>query len=153
MCAEVMEKKPGFVASILKNKCPRCRKGEMYLHSNPYKLNAFMKMPERCEVCGQPIDLEPGFYYGTSYVSYALSIIICAVTFILWWVIVGFSLEDARFFWWMGINALVLILIQPVLMRLSRTVWLVFFVKYNPNWRNEGIPNAERVNKDMTNAW
>jgi uncharacterized protein (DUF983 family) len=153
MCANLIQKKPGMLISIFKNLCPRCRTGSMFVHSNPYKLNGFMKMPERCTVCGQPIDLEPGFYYGTSYVSYALSIIVCAITFILWWIIIGFSLKDSRFFWWMGVNAAILILIQPVLMRLSRTVWLYFFVKYNPNWKNDPPPQAERINKDMQNAW
>ena len=153
MCAERIEKKPGLIVSILKNKCPRCRKGNMYTNSNPYQLNAFMKMPERCAECGQPIDLEPGFYYGTSYVSYALSILICMFTFILWWLTIGFSFQDSRFFWWMRINGIALVIVQPLLMRLSRTVWLAFFVRYNSNWKKEPAPDAERVNKDMANAW
>ncbi|MEO6000147.1 MAG: DUF983 domain-containing protein [Chitinophagaceae bacterium] len=153
MCAERIEKKQGLTVSILKNKCPRCRQGNMYTSQNPYQLNAFMKMPERCAVCGQPIDLEPGFYYGTSYVSYGLSILICMITFILWWLIIGFSFQDSRFFWWMGINGIALIMMQPLLMRISRTIWLSFFVSYNPDWKNEPVPVAERVNKDMANAW
>jgi uncharacterized protein (DUF983 family) len=153
MCADLIQRKPGMLISIFKHLCPRCRTGNMFIYNNPYKLNGFMKMPERCQVCGQPIDLEPGFYYGTSYVSYALSIMICVITFILWWIIIGFSLKDSRFFWWMGVNAVILVLIQPVLMRLSRTIWLYFFVKYNPNWKNEPVPGSERINKDMQNAW
>src|SRR4051794_24735294 len=112
-----------------------------------------MRMPERCEVCGQPIDIEPGFYYGTSYVSYTLSVLLCMFTFVAWWCTIGFSLQDSRFFWWMGTNAVLLLAIQPVLMRLSRTIWLAFFVRYNPNWRNEPAPKADRVNADMSNAW
>jgi len=153
MCAEKIEKKPGFISSILKNKCQRCRKGDMYVSHNPYNLNTYMKMPERCAACGQPIDLEPGFYYGTSYVSYALSILICMLTFILWWLTIGFSFNDSRFFWWMGCNGFLLVLMQPMLMRISRTIWLAFFVRYNPDWKNEPAPYAERVNKDMANAW
>jgi uncharacterized protein (DUF983 family) len=153
MCAEKIEKRQGFFLSVLKNKCPRCRKGNMYIGGNAYKLNAFMRMPERCEVCGQPIDLEPGFYYGTSYVSYALSIILCMLTFVLWWITIGFSFEDRRFFWWMGSNAIFLVVIQPLLMRLSRTIWLAFFVRYNSNWKDDPIPHAERINKDLANAW
>ena len=153
MCAEKINDKPGFLSAIFKNKCPRCRQGNMYVHNNPYQLNSFMKMPERCEVCGQPIDLEPGFYYGTSYVSYALSFIICILTFIVWWLTIGFSLQDSRFFWWMGVNAIFLVLVQPLLMRVSRTIWLSFFVRYNSDWRNEPVPDAERVNVDMANAW
>ena len=112
-----------------------------------------MQMNERCPVCGQPLEMEPGFYYGTNMVSYTLAILFSALTFLTWWFTIGFSTRDARFFWWMGINAVLLVVIQPLLMRLSRTIWLVFFVRYNPNWRNEPAPNAERVNVDMANAW
>jgi hypothetical protein len=48
-------------------------------------------------------------------------------------VIVGLSLHDNRFFWWIGWNAALLLVLQPYLMRLSRTVWLSFFVKYDKN--------------------
>lgn len=91
-----------------------------------------MKMHETCPVCGQPFEIEPGFWYGTGFVSYALAVAVCVATFIAWKVLVGFSLHDDRLFWWMGINGLLLILVQPVLMRLSRTIWLNFFIRYNP---------------------
>lgn len=88
-------------------------------------------MHERCSVCGQPMEIEPSFYYGTGYVSYALSVAVTVASFIAWWVIIGLSLHDNRFFWWIGFNAALLIALQPYLMRLSRTVWLSFFVRYN----------------------
>jgi hypothetical protein len=89
-------------------------------------------MNETCPVCGQRTEIEPGFYYGTGYVSYALSIAVCVASFIAWWLIIGFSLHDSRFFWWLGFNAALLIGLQPWLMRLSRTLWLSWFVKYDP---------------------
>ena len=89
-------------------------------------------MPKHCQVCGQRFELEIGFWYGTAYVSYLITVIFCGISFGLWWLTVGFSLQDNRFFWWMGINGLLLILVQPVLMRLSRTIWLNFFIRYNP---------------------
>ena len=91
-------------------------------------------MNERCVVCGQRMEIEPGFYYGTSYISYALTVVLSAATFIVWWLTIGFSLEDHRLFWWIGINGVFLLLLQPWLMRLSRAVWLSFFVRYDPNW-------------------
>lgn len=118
--------------AVLTNRCPRCRKGKMYEVSNPYKLKTCLKMKETCPVCGQPTEIEPGFYYGTGYVSYALSVAVCVASFIAWWVIIGFSIHDARLFWWLGFNAVLLIGLQPWLMRLSRTIWLSWFVKYNP---------------------
>jgi hypothetical protein len=49
------------------------------------------------------------------------------------------GLDDNRVFWWIGFNALFLIVLQPWLMRLSRTVWLSFFVKYNRSWNEEMV--------------
>ena len=112
-----------------------------------------MRMHERCPVCGQPLDMEPGFYYGTNMISYTLAVLFCAATFLLWWALIGFSLSDSRFFWWLGINAVLLVLLQPPLMRLSRTVWLSFFVRYSPNWRNGDVVEAERLNRSQMNNW
>ena len=56
-------------------------------------------MNDTCPVCGQPFCLEPDFYYGTGYVSYALAVAVSVASFIAWWVIVGLSLQDNRFFW------------------------------------------------------
>ena len=97
MCAQIQDEKPNFLLSILKCKCTRCRRGDMFQTKNPYA-RGFMKMNERCPVCGQPLDLEPGFYYGTNMVSYALAVLICVFTFFTWWLTIGFSLQDNRFF-------------------------------------------------------
>jgi uncharacterized protein (DUF983 family) len=142
------DKRPGLLWSVFTNKCPRCRRGKLYKWSNPYNLKNFMKMNERCPVCSQPIDMEVGFYYGTNMVSYALSVIICVVTFALWWMLIGFSFHDNRFFWWILTNGILLVLLQPPIMRLSRTVWLTFFVPYSPNWTKGDIIEPERINKD-----
>lgn len=132
-----MEQKPNLVLSVLQNKCPRCRQGKLYEEFNPYKLKKFMKMNEHCPACGQPTEPETGFYFGTGYVSYALSVAMSVATFVAWWVLIGFSLYDNRLFWWLGFNGVLLIVLQPVLMRLSRSIWLAFFVYYDANWRRE----------------
>jgi uncharacterized protein (DUF983 family) len=153
MCAAKSGGKPNLILSLLQNKCTRCRRGRLYQFSNPYQLRSFMKMNERCPVCGQPLDMEPGFYYGTNMVSYALAVLISLATFVLWWVFIGFSLQDKRFFLWLVVNAVLLIMLQPPLMRLSRTVWLAFFVPYSPNWDKGDIVEPERLNKDQMHNW
>jgi hypothetical protein len=145
--------KPNLILSVLENNCPRCRRCPLFKQKNPYRLKDLMKMNDTCPVCGQSTDMEPGFYYGTSYVSYALAIAVSVATLIAWWVLIGFSLHDNRFFWWMGTNAVILIVIQPVLMRLSRTIWLSFFIRYSPHWKEGDIVRPERTNDGLKNAW
>ena len=148
-------KKRSYLMSVLTNKCPRCREGYIYESTNAYNLNKVVKMEERCPVCGQPTEIEVGFYYGTSYVSYALAVAVCVASFIAWWLIIGFSFEDSRFFWWLGFNAFLLIGIQPILMRLSRTLWLSWFVKYDPYWKEHDInkETIERIVPGQMNNW
>jgi uncharacterized protein (DUF983 family) len=137
MCADKADVKPNLILSILQNKCPRCRRGKMYKSNNVYNLRNLMKMHERCPICGQSLDMEPGFYYGTNMISYALAILFSVFTFFAWWIIIGFSLKDQRFFYWIGVNAILLVLLQPPLMRLSRSVWIAFFVPYSKTGTRE----------------
>lgn len=110
-------------------------------------------MQETCPVCKQPFNIEVGFYYGTAYVSYAFAVLFSALTFILWWLTIGFSLEDNRIFIWLALNAILLIALQPYLMRLSRTIWLAFFVHYDKNWKSNPLQPLERINKDQEHNW
>jgi hypothetical protein len=118
-------------------RCPRCRRGPMFKDPNPYrklKLSHIFDMYDRCPECNQKFDLEQGFWYGTGYVSYALAVAVSVATFIAWLVLVGVSTDDNRVFYWLAINGVLLILIQPWLMRLSRVIYLCFFVSYDKNY-------------------
>ncbi|MFN6374221.1 MAG: DUF983 domain-containing protein [Chitinophagia bacterium] len=137
--------KETYLYSALSNKCPRCRKGNIFHSTNAYRMGEITRMNEKCPVCGQPTEIEVGFYYGTGYVSYALTVAFSVSTFIAWWVLIGFSLDDNRFFWWMGTNAVLMILMQPLFMRLSRSIWLSWFVKYEKDWEKNPLQEPERV--------
>jgi hypothetical protein len=137
MSTENKHKKHGYLWSIFHHKCSRCRTGDMFQDKNSYHLKSFMKMNEFCPVCKQPMEIEVGFYYGTSYVSYVLTVALSVASLIAWWTIVGLSLDDSRFFWWLGFNSVLLVLLQPYFMRLSRAIWLSFFVRYNSNWASQ----------------
>ncbi|MDO6432222.1 DUF983 domain-containing protein [Flavitalea sp. BT771] len=132
-----MSKVPNLLSTILHQKCPRCREGDMFKNKNPYHLRTLFGMYDNCPVCHQRMELEPGFYYGTAYVSYSLTVAFSVSTFVAWWVLIGLSTEDNRIFWWLGINGVLLVLLQPFFMRISRTIWLSFFVKYDKHWREE----------------
>lgn len=146
------DRKPGLL-NVLACKCPRCRRGDMFKTNNAYNLRSFMKMNDKCEVCGQVFDMEPGFYYGTSYVSYAFTVAISAATFIAWWIFIGISISDNRIFWWIPVNALILLLLQPPLMRMARSVWLAFFVHYDRKWYSNAPQKPYSENEELKNAW
>lgn len=103
-----------------------------------------MEMNDYCPACGQKMEMEKGFYVGTGYVSYSLAVAFSVSTFVAWRVLIGmtFSVDDNRIFWWLGVNTLLMILLQPLFMRFSRAVWLAIFIKYNPNWRKEKPVNS-----------
>jgi uncharacterized protein (DUF983 family) len=146
--------KPDYMLSVLTNKCPRCREGYIYKEKNPYKLKSVVKMVEKCPSCGQPTEIEVGFYYGTGYVSYALSVAVCVASCIAWWLIIGFSFDDNRFVTWIVFNSILLLALQPPLMRLSRTMWLSWFVKYDPNWKsNKPADVSDRINPEQAGNW
>lgn len=119
-------------------RCPRCRQGKMFTYPNPFKklqLSYILDMPENCLECGQRFDLEHGFWYGTGYVSYALAVAVSVATFVAWLLLIGVSTEDNRIFYWLGLNGVLLVVIQPWLMRLSRVVYIYFFVRYDENYK------------------
>lgn len=141
------------ILNLFKCKCPRCRRGNMFQDQNPWHLKNTMKMNKECPVCKQPFNIEVGFYYGSSYISYALTIALSIATFVAWWVLIGFSIDDNRVFYWLIANATILLLLQPYLMRVARTGWLAFFVRYNKNWKTVPPKPLERTNNDQEGNW
>lgn len=136
-----------YLTSALTNKCPRCRDGKIFKYKNAYNLKHFLDMNEACPTCNQPTEIEVGFYYGTGYVSYALSIAFFVSTAVAWSVLFGLSFSDNSIFYWLVTAIALILILQPVLMRLSRSLWLSWFVKYDPNWKKNPIKSIERTNK------
>lgn len=124
------DKKPPLVPSIFKMKCPNCRKGNMFHTPSIFPMSRLLDMPERCSVCGQKMELEVGFYYGTGYVSYALSVALLGAWFVGYWVLLGLSYKDNSIFYALGTSIAFVLLLQPWLMRISRVLYLYMFVKY-----------------------
>ena len=140
METEIAAPKPNGLWSIFTMKCPRCRRGEMFSNSSAYKklsLKHIFAMPDNCPECGQKYDMEPGFWYGTSYVSYALTVALSVATFVAWVILIGVSVKegDNRIYWWLAVNAFILIVAQPWLMRISRVLYIRFFVSYDKDYK------------------
>lgn len=111
-------------------------------------------MNEKCPVCGQATEIEVGFYYGTSYVSYVLTIALSVASLVAWWLFIGLSVNDNRFMYWLIFNAVLLLSLQPWLMRFSRSLWISWFVKHNPDWKHSKPEDvSERLNTDQAANW
>ena len=111
--------------SIFTGSCPVCHEESMYKESNPYKLKHIHEMHERCSNCGTKYQMEPSFFYGAMYVSYGLGVAVAVATFIITYVFLDLEVLTS-FFSIIG----VLILLMPVLMRLSRNIWINLFFSY-----------------------
>ncbi|CAL1516484.1 DUF983 domain-containing protein [Chitinophaga sp. MM2321] len=126
-------KRPNYFLSMLTMKCPKCRKGNMYKDQNPFhvRFSKIFNMYDNCPVCRQKFELETGFWFGTGYVSYALSVAFSVFNLIWYALIFGITWRDNSIFIWLGVNGVLLVLIQPWLMRISRVIYLYFFVYYD----------------------
>lgn len=110
-------------------------------------------MNDKCPACGQATDIEVGFYYGTGYVSYLVALFITVISFLFWLLLIGFSFHDNRFLYWITLNSLMLMALQPWLMRFSRSLWLSFFVNYDPHWQQHPPDDPERIIESEMNNW
>jgi uncharacterized protein (DUF983 family) len=142
-----------LLPAIFGCRCPRCREGKLFKYPLSLRMKQNMEMHEACTVCKQPTDIEVGFYYGTGYISYFICIAIVIVSFLIWYLTIGFSFQDKRFLFWIIFTCVFLAFLQPWLMRFSRVLWLSFFVKYDPDWMHHKPEDPERIIKEQMNNW
>lgn len=103
----------------------------MFSSPSIFPLKNLLEMPERCTTCNQKMEIEVGFYYGTGYVSYALTIVLIAIVFLVYALLFGITYQNNSVFIALGISIVLVILLQPWLMRISRVLYLYLFVKYD----------------------
>lgn len=142
-----------YAASLAGCLCPRCREGKLFKNPLHWRTDKNLDMYERCPVCRQVTDIEVGFYYGTGYISYLVALLFSGFSFLAWFLLIGFSYKDQRFLVWICFNSLMLLALQPWLMRFSRIFWLSCFVSYDPFWAQVPPEEPERINKEQMNNW
>ncbi len=121
-----MFKKGSKLYSILTGTCPKCQQESMYLDKNALHLNKLLKMNEHCSHCGLRYEIEPSFFYGAMYVSYALNVAIGIAAFIVSFVILNSNLKEA----FIAIIASMIVLF-PMVLRWSRNIYINIFVSFD----------------------
>jgi len=114
------------IYSVFTGTCPVCHGENMYKESNPYKLGKVFEMEARCSHCKTKYKMEPSFFFGAMYVSYALGVAFSVAVFIIAHYFLGASLLTSFF-----AIVVTLILLMPIIMRLSRNIWINMFFSYN----------------------
>lgn len=113
--------------SIFTGTCPVCQEESMYKDPNPYHISRLFDMHTRCSNCGTKYKMEPSFFFGAMYVSYAVGIAFATAAFVLsWWL---FNLPLLYTFVAIVIT---LIVFLPIIVRWSRNIWVNFFFSYDP---------------------
>lgn len=112
--------------------CPKCNEESMYKDTNPFHLSKIYEMHEKCSHCGLTYSIEPSFFYGAMYVSYALGVAFSVAAFIVSYVFFKTNLKTA----FIAI-VVTLIVMMPIMMRLSRNIWISFFVSYDEKWKEK----------------
>jgi uncharacterized protein (DUF983 family) len=121
-----MIKKGNKLYSIFTGSCPKCHQESMYTTKSPYVLKDVLKINDSCSHCGAKYRIEPSFFYGSMYVSYAVGIAFAVAAFVISYLFLGSGLITA-FISIIG----TLIVFGPIIMRLSRNIWINIFIHYD----------------------
>ncbi len=115
--------------STLHNRCPKCHETTVFKVRNAFNLKHFMEMNEVCSVCNEKYEKEPGYYFGAMYVSYALMVALFVTT----WVLNSWLIHAGIITYFISLVSII-VLLAPLTFRLSRLIWLNFFISYNPGF-------------------
>ena len=125
-----MLKKGSKLNSILTGSCPRCQNESMYLDKNPLHFSKILKMNNYCSHCGLKYQIEPSFFYGAMYVSYALNVALSVAVFVISFLFLSLSLKTTF------ISIVVAnIVLYPFVLRWSRNIYINFFVSFDEKYK------------------
>ncbi|MBK8582320.1 MAG: DUF983 domain-containing protein [Flavobacteriales bacterium] len=120
-----MDLKGTKLYSILNFKCPYCHEGQFFV-AHPYNLRRAGDLLDKCPKCQRRYTIEPGFYYGAMYVSYAMTV---AVAVSIWVAILVLN-PEMDLDWQVGLIGAVMVLGAPLFYALSKITWANMFLEY-----------------------
>ena len=115
--------------AVFNGKCPQCRVGDIFKY--PFtKVSEFNLMNGQCACCHLVFSVEPGFFIGAMFVSYA--IVVALVSLIG---IILFYFSDPALWVYSVVVGCVVLILFPFIFRFSRISYLHLFggVTFNPS--------------------
>lgn len=107
------------LVNALQLKCPRCGKSYLFKNPNPYHIKTMFDMHRFCDNCNLDLENEPGYYFGAMYVSYAITVGMIIVNELWMFPLWGWDITPQIL-----INALLILILFPLIMRYSRALYL-----------------------------
>ena len=107
--------------SILKQKCPKCNSGDVFLKRGNLLLFRAPKMRDDCAQCGHHFEIEPGYFIGAMYVSYGLVV----AEMILIYILANLLFESTELV--LATLLLSVSLLSFINFRYSRVIWMYIF--------------------------
>jgi uncharacterized protein (DUF983 family) len=127
-----MESKSNSIAvwpSFVQAKCPRCRRGRVFVNSM-YGFGG-QKMNSTCEHCNLTFEIEPGYFYVAMFVSYGMNV----AQFITAAVAINVLTGSSNPWLYVMIILSISLILSPFNFRYSRLIllyWLTPGLHYNP---------------------
>jgi hypothetical protein len=126
------QKKPMMLPALLTMKCPSCRKTSVFVNKSIFPLSKCLALKDECEVCGQKMKSESNNGGG---INYALTMMLFFLNLCWYWPIFGMSYKDNSVFYYLITSTVVVVLLQPWLMRISRMLYLYLYVNFGTSRR------------------
>lgn len=124
-----LDVKHSRIQAIIEGKCPQCREGKMFMYPF-WQITKFDKMHDNCPVCNLRFEVEPGFWYGAMFISYAINVAFLAFL----GVAIFFVFNDPPILYYIIPITVLSLAAVPFNFRASRSIFihLFGFVKYKP---------------------
>lgn len=127
---------PSEFSSALQSKCPRCRIGKVF--EGPVYGLKVQKMNIYCPYCKLKFEREPGYFYVSMFVSYALNVAEIVTAGVACYLF-GLAPDYENLWYYVGILMLVSVILAPFNYRYSRMV-LLYWLSPGLNYEPERFP-------------
>jgi len=117
--------------ALLDLRCPRCHEGKLF-STSAFNVTRFAQMPAQCPICAQSFEPEPGFYFGSMYITFAFNVATLLLTGALLYNFFG----NPDTWVYVVVVTAVTLLLTPAILRYSRAMMLYWFggAHYDPRW-------------------
>lgn len=106
------------IKGVITEKCPKCGEGKVFAKKGNPLLFQIPRMNANCPVCGHRFEKEPGYFFGSMFVSYAVTVGEMVLFFLVAWQF------TESFVTIVVLIAILAVLLSTFNFRLSRMIWM-----------------------------